>query len=119
MNHNVSNHHSLFVDRPLHTQNVRNVRPSTLRLLKMEEGDFAETAVRLFLLLCLAAALVLGGLRIQPTASQTGDGAGLCLPSRSPRRCPPCRTCSWARRSAKFYCRSLLPLNRPLRTQPP
>ena len=83
MNHNVSNLGRLFVDRPLTTTAVPVYRASTLRLLSMNDTDFADTTLRLFLMLCLVASLALGGLRVSGAGDQEGQGTNLRLPTWS------------------------------------
>lgn len=76
MNHNVSQTNLLFVDRPM-TDTARNRRAAASRsLFRQDETDYSEVALRVFLVICLLASMVVCGLEMsgasqaQPTTSQ-------------------------------------------------
>ncbi len=63
MKQTVANSRCIFVDRPLTKRTVARVTPSLWSLSK-DDTDFTDAALRMFLMLCLIASLVLGGLKI-------------------------------------------------------
>lgn len=75
MKHNVANSNRLFVDRPLdHRAVAGNMLPSLWTLCK-DDTDYTDAVLRTFLVLCLIASLVLGGLKISgaPTVRESAD----------------------------------------------
>lgn len=69
MNQTIAHFDRLFVDRPVISQPENATRVSSLRLICQDRTDYAEAAIRLFLMLCIPAALCLGGMRVNAPAA--------------------------------------------------
>ena len=83
MNKISSDSDRLFVDRPMTSRRADDTGcAAALNLICKDQTDHAETVLRFFLMLCLIASLVLGGLRMS-ASEEVQHGTGLRTPSWS------------------------------------
>ncbi len=81
MKNNVANSDLLFIDRPLTKSTDASNSPS-LWMLSKSNTDYTDTALRLFLMLCLVASLLLCGLKANGTSGiREASGLGLSVGS--------------------------------------
>ena len=92
MNHIVSNSDRLFVDRSLASLTAEQSHASFLRLICQDKTDYAEAAVRLFLMLCIPVSLLLCGMNVsahpesrQATQVQVPNWSAACVTPSLPK----------------------------------
>ena len=74
MKNDVANSSHLFVDRPL-ANNAPVDRIPSLWMLSKDNTDLTDAALRVFLMICLVASLVLGGMRMNSTPDNEQDAS--------------------------------------------
>ena len=83
MNKTYSDSNRLFVDRPVTNHPADDFGcAAALNVMCKDQTDYAETILRFFLVLCVIASLVLGGLRMS-ASPEVQHGNGFQTPSWS------------------------------------